>query len=104
MAGPSGAELREGFELAGQRITDHEGLVGIGHRGVIGFQYWRWRSPQVDEAVGGGDRVQRRKREKRKRKSNPLTFRKVKSIKGGIRGQMVAVEGFQSEKGEVGGE
>lgn len=69
MARPSRAELREGFELTGQRVANDEGFLGVMARGISGILI---RSPEVEKAVGGGDGVEGGEGEEREGESEPL--------------------------------
>lgn len=89
MARPGGSELREGFEETGQGVTDNEGFLGI--CGIGG--------PEVEQAVRGGDGVERGEGEEGEGEREPIVGIGVEGLESRIRGD-VAVGGFEREERE----
>lgn len=99
MARPSRAELREGFEAAGERVADDEGLLGIlgaSGSGSVGG------GPEIEEAVGGGDGVEAGEGKEGEGEFEPLIGDGVEGMEGEESGDM-AVGGLESEEGEWAG-
>lgn len=104
MAAPSGAELREDAEIAGEGIADDEGF-GIGIR-PIGARVF---GPEVEKAVGGSNGVVRTEGEEGEGEAEPVVEGGVEHVErregrsagaGAGAAVRVSVGGAEGEEGE----
>lgn len=82
--------------MAGERVADDEGLLGIlggSGSGSVGG------CPEIEEAVGGGDGVEAGEGKEREGEFEPLIGGGVEGMEGEESGDM-AVGGLESEEGE----